>query len=376
MSRHRIYHNYDYENDLEEFDGGLAGVEEEPVSAEDQALMKEGTAAVQEALGSEVDKVSVAQIQEALWHYFYDIDKSVVYLLNKFIAPPVSKPAKSKAKPEQDGEYFSSALFQFSHECAALADPKRVLTADDVSGLVSRKFAHRFSRNGQGATLRHSRATGPPVSCASFFLDMPWLCVPRDRQAVFIEPQLPKGGLLGGSGAPPKMSKLQALAAARKKKSGDRKSEDKLQEAEQSLKKLAIREGESQPVDVKRHPHPEMPAKRRKLAQGSGTISASASEADQQISDVAPSPGDPLDLGDGDDVEMKVKFSEAPTAPPSIFAQTLFGSSQDQPTLAGIQHFALPYVAFVQDAFSGPSPDDVVLAAQAKGSLSGKGAKK
>lgn len=64
-----------------------------------------------------------------------------------------------------------------------------------------------------------------PFSCADFFRDTPWLNVPRDREAVFIVPLYPRGGLLGGSSdGGPKMSKLQALAAARKKKAQEQKS--------------------------------------------------------------------------------------------------------------------------------------------------------
>jgi elongation factor 1 alpha-like protein len=44
--------------------------------------MRLGTVRVQEALGSAVP-VSEKEIQEALWHYYYDVDKSVTYLKSK-----------------------------------------------------------------------------------------------------------------------------------------------------------------------------------------------------------------------------------------------------------------------------------------------------
>src|SRR5277367_4143535 len=54
---------------------------------------------------------------------------------------------------------------------------------------------------------------------------MRWLQIPSERQTIFVEPPCPRGGLLGGSpDAVPKMSKLQALAAARKKKAQEQKS--------------------------------------------------------------------------------------------------------------------------------------------------------
>ena len=45
--------------------------------------MRIGTTKVQDALGSSFS-ISEKEIQEALWHYYYDIDKSVSYLKSKF----------------------------------------------------------------------------------------------------------------------------------------------------------------------------------------------------------------------------------------------------------------------------------------------------
>lgn len=41
--------------------------------------MRQGTVKVREALGSNYS-VSDKEIQDALWHYYYDVSKSVVYL--------------------------------------------------------------------------------------------------------------------------------------------------------------------------------------------------------------------------------------------------------------------------------------------------------
>ena len=53
--------------------------------------------------------VTTAQIQEALWHYFYDIDKSVAYLVTKHIASP--KAAKSAPTQKNKGEGKSKVQF-------------------------------------------------------------------------------------------------------------------------------------------------------------------------------------------------------------------------------------------------------------------------
>lgn len=58
--------------------------------------MTAGTAEIRASLGDEVSKVTTKQIQEALWHYYYDVDKSITYLMNKFIAPPPKATKKQK----------------------------------------------------------------------------------------------------------------------------------------------------------------------------------------------------------------------------------------------------------------------------------------
>ncbi|OAA70288.1 elongation factor Tu GTP binding domain protein [Cordyceps fumosorosea ARSEF 2679] len=80
-----------HEDDYEEEDDGL--------SPEDKVSMARGTEEVQKALGQDASKVSVAQIQEALWHYYYDVEKSVGYLQKTFISP-TPKPTPKKAAPE------------------------------------------------------------------------------------------------------------------------------------------------------------------------------------------------------------------------------------------------------------------------------------
>jgi elongation factor 1 alpha-like protein len=63
------------------------------------AQMIAGTAQVRAALGSDSSKVTTKQIEEALWHYYYDTEKSVAYLASKYIAPkPTQTPAQKKNK--------------------------------------------------------------------------------------------------------------------------------------------------------------------------------------------------------------------------------------------------------------------------------------
>lgn len=112
MSRHRMYQNYDYENDLDEFDGNeLAEEEEEELSPEDKAQMTAATAEVKSMLGPQASKVTTQQIQESLWHYYYDVDKTIAYLISKYVDPTPKPAAKTKAPkaapPPSDGKNYS-----------------------------------------------------------------------------------------------------------------------------------------------------------------------------------------------------------------------------------------------------------------------------
>jgi elongation factor 1 alpha-like protein len=205
---------------------------------------------------------------------------------------------------------------------------------------------------------------------------MPWLNTPQDRQTTFIEPLYPRGGLLGGSGAPPKMSKLQQLAAARKKKAEEQKAAEKSKEnvpktpntsATKQMSKLSVNSKESSkdaelaPAPTGFPPGPSAPTIPQSEAD------ASRSDNLTQLDGPADRPGSQPEPG---------SHNESPAvepAAPSDFAQALLGPAQ-LPASVLQTSYALPYMAFtssVSDAFSGPSPDDVVLTAQAKGSLSG-----
>lgn len=52
------------------------------LSEEDQQQMAAGTVAVREALGPDVPDVTDREIQEALWHYYYDVGQTVTYILD------------------------------------------------------------------------------------------------------------------------------------------------------------------------------------------------------------------------------------------------------------------------------------------------------
>jgi elongation factor 1 alpha-like protein len=208
---------------MDEYEG--YSEEEDELSPEDRALLTQGTADVQAALGVEASKVTVAQIEEALWHYYYDVDKSVAYLTSKFINP---RPKATKPAARQPNGKAPT--------CAIDPAEADLPLALDAPGYWARKHldltnAAPHTSSTSYIPLRTSELLPAPAAIAverrtsyisHLFRDMPWGNIPKHREATFVPPPMPRGGLLGGSGTAPKMSKLQALAAARKKKAEEK----------------------------------------------------------------------------------------------------------------------------------------------------------
>lgn len=79
MSNHRVKsvraNDDDYDYAYDEYDSEGDG----ELNEEDKEQMRLGTINVRDALGSEIPATD-DEIQEALWHYYYDIAKSVSYI--------------------------------------------------------------------------------------------------------------------------------------------------------------------------------------------------------------------------------------------------------------------------------------------------------
>lgn len=365
MSRHRLYQNYDFQSELDD-NGGAQYLEEEDeeedeLSPEDKVQMAEGTAEVKSALGPRAEDVTTKQIQDALWHYYYDVDKSVAYLLNKFI-DPAPKPA-SKPKPAQKSSTPSSDGTQ-PFACPLSIDlpwPIGVFGAD--------------------SSTREQTTRPRPVS--AFFEDMPWQNIPEDRRTTFIKPPRQRGGLLGGSSTGPKSSKLAALAAARKRKAEEATMvmlpKKETIQADKPQTETSRHSGESHQA-LEKTPQSEV-AKRIKGnlapagdALGNDTHMGDSRDARQQdtkhkeapeVASKAPAAASQVDGASEDLVVPQM-------AKPSAFAQVLcFKSAPKTPRSDRVFH--PPWMAFttpeaIHEAFEKPSPDDVVLAAQSQGS--------
>lgn len=371
MSRHQAVRNLDYEEVLDEYDADYADIDDEgdQLTAEDREALRKGTEDVRDVLGVDATKVSTEQIQEALWHYYYDVDKTVAYLRRKFIAPP------PKAEPKNPKESKSLSVFSLVHSPSAARGAERAHVERSADGKVHGTGS--FNKFIFPATSLLEEALPP----SWYFKDIPWSNVPKHREAIFIPPVPPlPGGLLGGSD-PPKVSKLQALAAARKKKSEAKKNQGELEErAQKRLSTLTINDDSVS----KQSADPPTVFKRQKTFSGSSNSKmppmsfaqrkkelaeeASARPEEMKNDDMSMDTDDPRD----DRRQAYETEDSVLTDPskPSAFAQVLCGLSAS-PTSAPARTYELPGTSsplFNPAAFEQPSPDDIVLAAQAKGS--------
>lgn len=351
----------DYDDDgLDEDYGG----DFEGMSPEDEAAMTEATAQVRKSLGKNANRISLGNIQDILWHYYYDVDKTVTYLNANYIAPLEKSTQKPVApKKTSEGTYRTFSFF-----------------ATHSQSVGAYKADHQCSSKDGGRPCSAGRPVFPVVaksdlSYRSFFDDMPWLGTPQDRQAVFIEPWRPRGGLLGGgTQGTAGMSKLQKLAAARKKKNDEKKENDKTGQVQEGFSKLAISEASAK---EDRRPVASL-AKRQKLSSGFRASAQQAHDTPEcEVEDLGNQGGKESTVvpsrHPGDESDQAAEMAPV-RASPSAFARTLFGSAPE-PKTTGWDVLPMPYTSsssFSAKIFSEPSPDDIVLAAQSKGSNYGR----
>ncbi|OCL09549.1 hypothetical protein AOQ84DRAFT_338766 [Glonium stellatum] len=324
-----LYYDDDYSDE-----GGGDGL-----SPEDKEQMRQGTIQVKAALASSIS-VSDAEIQEALWHYYYDIDKSVTYLKSK------------SAKVEEKKSSGKLDILIFG---------------------LKKLFPYPIPRQ---SSYKHVA-----VSAAEFFNDTPWLNVPIHRRGeIIVEPLYPRGGLLGGSSKP---SKLAALAAARKRKqredgvasvpdNADTSHDKEPDRAVALLDRLSLKDRakEKAPPSLGSSEQPEelskkKPRQTRYPVRRKKSPSPPPVQRREEPSGPIPEPSAAIEIPDL-------------RAPPSTFAAAMIGANRMEPQPRPLRGsmFSLPYIHngwFTNaNAFAGPSPDDIVMNAQAKGQKSKK----
>ncbi|KIW93372.1 translation elongation factor Tu [Cladophialophora bantiana CBS 173.52] len=328
------YDDYeDYDDDYGD-DGG-----DNELSAEDKELLRQGTIKVRAALGPAFPATE-NEIQEALWHYYYDIGKSVTYLKNK------QKPAPIATKKEAHGS------------------KSKLVLVDSSSASSSRRGGHDSSgpsRFKNGADEHQDPTTSAPCSSpfspADFFKDSPWLRIPEHRKSeIIITPLYPRLRLLGGASNTGKVSKLAVLAAKRRQKESEKSdaqttaNDGSQQDYLSSLNKLRI----SQPSRAKSGP-----------AAASDSLAAEPRSQSQE-------------RNHSSDLNMQIESKQIAAerasdgslvvdqllrGHPSPFASIMTSRDADTCLLSSTDFFSIRANAKSFN-FTEPSPDDIVTKAQ------------
>lgn len=224
-----------------------------------------------------------------------------------------------------------------------------------------------------------SPSSSAHFSAREFFRDSPWLNVPAHRKAeILIEPLYPRLGLMGGAPQQQegKVSKLAALAAARKKKEAEKAATSgQAQDGaapKASKPSMSLMERLSTANDKKPAPT---------TARGGALASRLASSRSPQPRGEQrrpPSTREPAATPPAekkpDSVEQKNGGLQLQVttlrAPPSTFAATIVGSAAPAAEPSRLFGTSVDVLhVYGEDLtepfdFTGPSPDDVVLNAQ------------
>ncbi|KIW14431.1 hypothetical protein PV08_07214 [Exophiala spinifera] len=348
----------DYDDYDENYDEGG----DNELSPEDKEQMRLGTIKVREDLGSAY-KLSDTEIQEALWHYYYDINKCVAYL-KSIGAPSIQRSTSAdlstgKHKPTVTPSKKTPAETRSKSIFSVDATPLLARLESDRGGHECSDF--RYGADGEQELTNHT-VCSTPFSAAEFFKDCPWLSVPEHRKAVIlIEPLYPRGGLLGGSSGGGKPSKLAALAAKRRQKENERSASNN----------IPTPKSDNDYVARLRSLHINGPAAQQRPT----TTRTNESSKDHIMTDdlQVQRPEDDSTLGSSTEHGQKSETPNVPEpvirAPPSAFASIMTSHDFDERHLQVSPNLLLPALDLSKfAAFAEPSPDDVVSRAQnAKG---------
>lgn len=196
--------------------------------------------------------------------------------------------------------------------------------------------------------------------------------IPKDRLGkITIEPQHPKGLLLGGAPLQDgKVSKLAALAAASKRKRSAEVSSQSSNTSANLHDRLSATGASNKANESVAlpdfHPSnkPNLPNKATNILENSKQLDSTTPHGAEQARKDGQIAFNSKALYHGSTIPLA-----APKAVPSKFAKTMFGDSEnlqkkpDQPM--EILYFRVPQAPDANfDAFAGPSPEDIVLKAQ------------
>ena len=111
--------------------------------------MRLGTIAVRDALGQGVPGITDKDIQEALWHYYYDLDKSVNYLLSK------AMPKEEKKKKTKGGSLFPPFVIRVHMGRRAGVSESQRPSVQDLGGVSPPPMVPFYTAAANAFTLSH-----------------------------------------------------------------------------------------------------------------------------------------------------------------------------------------------------------------------------
>ncbi|RPB29514.1 hypothetical protein L211DRAFT_799898 [Terfezia boudieri ATCC MYA-4762] len=390
MSRHQAIRNLDLNEELAdyEYEYNEYSDEGEQMSQEDKVQMAAALAQVKATIG-EVPGCSNKAIEDILWDYYYDVPKTIHYILDTYRPATPQHTVKEKKKKQSKAKGQLQANSQ-----------KKGLGWTGYQGQFSELIVP-----GSSLKLNALRWDRVPVG---FWDDAPWGAISSDRRAnIVIEPIHPRGGLLGGSGVG-KTSKLAALAKARKaaaEKKQQESSAGNVGKEEKGavglLSKLAEKKGPVSPTTLNSPVAAVSPVQAlddaistlpaatevsaiEPTATASPALPPTVKKVAEQIRLACdlPTAADYTNTKPGEKIEVEEAvqpFVVTPRASPSSFAVSMFGERIVKPYAEKITNATLFYYsatvnappAASSNAFAEPSPDDKVLAAQSqvKGSV-------
>ena len=399
MSTHRvkdISYNYDEHDDYADDNDDDGG--EEELDAEDRELLRAGTAAVREELGADFP-ASEKEIQDALWHYYYDVGKSVAYLKNRKKPTRQPKQAKQKQASRFDNAANAAALkaqasnsngtSTFSYGSTFLRNPlvaplsvcmeKSYMDSSLSPQACARLDLSRYIKRSNLAlcsdlSYRDSVTFARPLSASDYFRGISWRVdeIPTSQLSNMIpNPDYPRGRLLGGSSKP---SKLAALAAARKKKEEEKRTEASSPESAQSdrvvalLDRLSVKKENESPLASSTKRAKFIPSRQKEQNQQATDASTEISSMEQ-----VPTIAQQMPIPVADIRALPSMFAKAICKQPTVDESPITVMSRSSHRQQWSIAFSLPYIhnpSFIEmNPFAGPSPDDIVLQAQSKGSL-------
>ncbi|RMD44022.1 hypothetical protein DV735_g1050, partial [Chaetothyriales sp. CBS 134920] len=163
------YDDDDYYDDHTGYQDGPASIE---MTDDDREQMRIGSAKVRQTLGLAYSKVPIKDIEDALWHYYYDIDQSVAYIKRTYktmLAPPnkTTTPSHKEHSAGPRGRLLGGGAKDGKMSKLQALAAKRLQqaaqkTAEDATGdNYTQSFSRlRLSQAKSGARQAEDRATG------------------------------------------------------------------------------------------------------------------------------------------------------------------------------------------------------------------------